>query len=71
MQTRFCTFLYRFHAGTFVGKSKLYRANNFMYPITLADLGGVPGARPLWDPILSFLHTFSLKSAHIGGPCPP
>ena len=37
----------------------------------LADLGGVPGARPLWDPILSFLHTFSPKSAHIGGPCPP
>ena len=44
-------------------------------PDTLADLGGgggMPGARhPLWDPILSFLHTFSPKSAHIGGPCPP
>ena len=26
---------------------------------------------PPWDPILSFLHTFSLKSAHIGGPRPP
>ena len=26
---------------------------------------------PLWNPILSFLHTFSPKSAHIGGPCPP
>ena len=33
---------------------------------------------PLQDPILSFLHTFSLKSAHVGGqnppkmgPCPP
>ena len=26
---------------------------------------------PLWDPILSFLHTFSPKSAHVGGPCPP
>ena len=40
----------------------------------LADLGGggVPGARhPLWDSILSFLHTFSPKSACIGGPCPP
>ena len=38
---------------------------------TLADLGGVPGARPaLWDPILSFLHTFLSKSAHIGGPRP-
>ena len=37
----------------------------------LADLGGVPGARhPLWDPILLILHTFSLKSARIGGSCP-
>ena len=33
--------------------------------------GGVPGARPLWDPILSFLHTFTPKSAHVRGPCPP
>ena len=33
---------------------------------------GVPGARPpLWDPILSFSHTFLLKSAHVGGPRPP
>ena len=39
----------------------------------LADLGGgVPGAHhPLWDPILSFSHTFSLKSACVGGPRPP
>ena len=34
--------------------------------------GGVLDARhPLLDPILSFLHTFSLKSARIGGPRPP
>ena len=34
--------------------------------------GGVPGARhPLWDPILLFSHTFSLKSARVGGPRPP
>ena len=34
--------------------------------------GGVPGARhPLWDPILLFSHTFSPKSARIGGPHPP
>ena len=41
--------------------------------------GGHAGCTPpLWDPILSFLHTFSLKSAHVGGPrplltgaCPP
>ena len=39
--------------------------------MALADLGGVPGARPPWDPILSFWHTFSLKSAHVGGPRPP
>ena len=32
---------------------------------------GVPDTRPPWDPILSFLHTFSPKSAHVGGPRPP
>ena len=26
---------------------------------------------PPWDPILSFSHTFTPKSTHIGGPCPP
>ena len=26
---------------------------------------------PLWDPILSFSHTFLSKSAHVGGPHPP
>ena len=40
--------------------------------VALADLGGRAWRMPpLWDPILSFLHTFSLKSAHIGGPRPP
>ena len=39
--------------------------------LTLVDLGGVPGACPPWDPILSFSHTFSPKSAHVGGPHPP
>ena len=39
--------------------------------IALADLGrGVLGAHPLWDPILSFLHTFSPKSTRVGGPRP-
>ena len=39
---------------------------------TLADLGGrARRTPPLWDPILSFSHIFSLKSAHIGGPHPP
>ena len=33
--------------------------------------GACPAHTPLWDPILSFLHTFSPKSAHIRGPCPP
>ena len=37
----------------------------------LADLGGVPGARPPWVPILSFSHTCLVKSACIGGPRPP
>ena len=31
--------------------------------VILADLGGVPGACPLRDPILSFSHTLSPKSA--------
>ena len=26
---------------------------------------------PPWDPILSFSHTFSLKSVRVGGPHPP
>ena len=37
-------------------------------------IGGGGRARrtpSLWDPILSFSHTFSPKSAHVGGPCPP
>ena len=41
--------------------------------LSLADLGGVPGARPLppWDPILPFSHTFLPKSTLIRGPRPP
>ena len=30
-----------------------------------------PAHAPLWDQILLFSHTFSLKSAHVGGPRPP
>ena len=45
---------------------------NFYEHLIGRSRGGMPGARPpLWDPILSFLQTFSPKSAHIGGPCPP
>ena len=33
--------------------------------------GACPVHAPLWDPILSFLHKFSLKSAHVRGPRPP
>ena len=45
-----------------------------IYIIVIGRSGG--GGRaghmpPLWDPILSFSHTFSLKSVHVGGPCPP
>ena len=39
---------------------------------SLADLGGrARRTPPLQDLILSFLHTFLVKSAHVGGPCPP
>ena len=31
----------------------------------------MPVHTPLQDPILLFLHTFSLKSAHVGGQNPP
>ena len=30
-----------------------------------------PAHAPLRDPILSFSHTYSLKSTHVGGPHPP
>ena len=44
----------------------------FPIAITLVDLGGcMPVHSPLWDPILSFSHTFSPKSAQVRGPCPP
>ena len=33
--------------------------------------GGLPAHDPLQDPILLFSHTFSLKSAHVGGQNPP
>ena len=40
-------------------------------PFSLADLHTkFSGARPLPDPILSFSHTFSPKSASFGGPPP-
>ena len=31
----------------------------------------VPAAPPQWDPILSFLHVYLPKSAHVGGRRPP
>ena len=37
----------------------------------LADLGACRAHAPLQDPSLSFSHTFSPKSARIGGPHPP
>ena len=49
-------------------KRKIHNVNHF--------IGGSRGACPVhipppWDPILSFSHTFSPKSAHVGGPRPP
>ena len=32
---------------------------------------GVPVCTPQQDPILSFLHMFPTKNAHVGGWCPP
>ena len=64
-----CSKGYSFAAWLMVDASM---ANSYEAYVTLAELGGVPGARhPLWDPILSFSHTFSLKSACVRGPCPP
>ena len=44
-------------------------------PLLYIYIGGSRGRAgctpPPWDPILLFLHTFSLKSAHVGGPSPP
>ena len=44
--------------------------------LSIGNIGGSRGAmlgtcHLLWGPILSFLHTFSPKSACVGGPCPP
>ena len=39
--------------------------------VSLADLGGVPGARPQQDPILLFSHTFSPKSTPSEDDAPP
>ena len=42
------------------------------FKVALVDLGGRAGhLPPPMGPILSFLHTFSPKSACIGGPHPP
>ena len=38
--------------------------------IVIGGSRGMPGACPLRDPILLFLHAFLAKSAHIRGPCP-
>ena len=40
-------------------------------PVIGGSGGGVFGTHPQWDPILLFSHTFSPKSAHVRGPCPP
>ena len=50
------------------------KTDSFCSPIigiSVADLNTkLSGAHPLRGPILSFLYTFSLKSAYVGGPCP-
>ena len=43
-----------------------------IFVILVIILGGSNRASPpKWDPILSFSHTFSPKSARVGGRCPP
>ena len=54
----------------------MYEANKLINATdAIGGSGGGGGAyrahAPLWDPIISFLHTFSLKSTSVGGPCPP
>ena len=62
-----CTYV---HIGLKRTRSVLEKIYRIYY--ALADLGGMPGTcHPLWDQILSFLHTFSPKSARIRGPHPP
>ena len=51
-------------------RKELILEHYFQTCVALADRGGVPGARPLQDPVLSFSHTFLAKSARIGGPQP-
>ena len=47
------------------------RKNMILKHHSTLDLGGTCRAdTPLQDPILSFSHTFSLKSARVGGPHP-
>ena len=51
---------------------KFTELNECMIPIAVVDPGGVPPAcAPQQDPILSFSHTFLLKSIRIRGSCPP
>ena len=51
---------------------KNYNRIHGFHTNSLADLGGAcPGHAPFMDPILSFLHTFSLKSTLVRGPRPP
>ena len=44
---------------------------NFRIIFIGGSRGACPAHTPPWDRILSFSHTFSPKSAHVGGPCPP
>ena len=47
------------------------KVNLFRFNSIGGSRGCVPGAsHPLWDLILSFSHTFSVKSARIRGPHP-
>ena len=54
--------------ANFKGSTKIHEV--YLLKPWYGSIGGSrgrAGARPLQDPILSFSHTFSLKSAHVGG----
>ena len=61
--------------GDLLGQTEESNMEKFIDTMPTIIIGGSRGCAqhmpPLWDPILSFLHTFSPKSAHIRGPCPP
>ena len=70
-----CHLNYFVNCGLGLANDYRYVGGPFFYKIVVQGIGGSRGAPPAHppqqDPILSFLHTFLPKSAHIGGRRPP